>query len=391
MPENSWYFLSREVFVKTLFVRIGLFMVFVVGLLSIQANTNIIAAKAPAHSPPPPLLMWYRPQFVNINGINGSRSVVFDPATPGLVLASQGSSGGSLLRSNDSGQTWNALPFVPSDIRSSYALAYSSTASFFAYGQAGLYKTTDSGDSWMPLSSPALCNGIITLMVHPTEANTIYGSDTRGFFRSLNGGQAWETFGEIGCDSPAATSFGVGIDESNVVYAGQSYSSDGGGVVRSSNRGETWTSVSTGLPFSGGIPQNHVTVNQLAVDPRDADTVFARTEEGIVYKTVDGGAGWTPLIDGLNNLPVGSFYYDTIHNYRLYATTDYALYYLDDGGTAWVQYPTLPLQQLFSTPLPWKIAVDPFDDDTFVLYNSLAGMIRSSVVVSQVYLPFVSQ
>lgn len=374
---------------KTLFIRIGLFVFLVMVCVSIQPNTSVIATQAPAQNPPLPLL-WYRPQYSTNSSPERIRSVVYDPATIGLALASEGNGGGLIFRSTDSGRTWNTLPNAPSDPRFTYALAYSSTATFLAYGQGGsLYKTTDSGDSWTPLALPILCNSIITLVVHPLETSTIYGSTPYGFLRSLDGGQTWQTFGEIGCGSPIATGFGIGIDEPNVVYAGQSYDRDGGGVQRSDNRGETWLPVSTGLPFSGGIPQNHVTVKQLLVDPRDADIVLARTEAGLIYKTVNGGGEWTSFIEGLDNVAVGSLYYDTKHSYRVYATTDYALYYLDDGATSWVQYPTLPLPQYASSPLTWNITADPFDEYTFMLYGDL-GMVHSSIITSQVYVPLLT-
>ena len=148
----------RETLVKTLFVRLGLLVALVITFGSTYASTPRTTS-TPDQSTPLPL-MWHQPRFNNITGADGIRSIVFDPATPGLALASQEKSGGVFLRSIDSGRSWDALPFMPSDTRFSYAIAYSSTETFLVYGAASIYKTTNGGDTWTSLGGPALCNAL---------------------------------------------------------------------------------------------------------------------------------------------------------------------------------------------------------------------------------------
>jgi hypothetical protein len=75
-----------------------------------------------------------------------------------------------------------------------------------------------------------------------------------------------------------------------------------GGVYRSDDAGETWTSIAEGLPSDFGFP--------LAIDPADPDSAFViplRADEDRVtpdgrvrvYETRDGGESWTPRGDGL--------------------------------------------------------------------------------------------
>jgi photosystem II stability/assembly factor-like uncharacterized protein len=75
-----------------------------------------------------------------------------------------------------------------------------------------------------------------------------------------------------------------------------------GGVYRSDDAGETWTSVADGLPSDFGFP--------LAVDPADPDSAYViplggaedrTTPDGRVrvYETRDAGATWTPRGAGL--------------------------------------------------------------------------------------------
>jgi hypothetical protein len=75
-----------------------------------------------------------------------------------------------------------------------------------------------------------------------------------------------------------------------------------GGVYRSDDAGETWTSIADGLPSDFGFP--------IAIDPADPDSAFVIplvadmdrvTPDGRVrvYETRDAGASWTPRGDGL--------------------------------------------------------------------------------------------
>jgi photosystem II stability/assembly factor-like uncharacterized protein len=75
-----------------------------------------------------------------------------------------------------------------------------------------------------------------------------------------------------------------------------------GGVYRSDDAGETWTSIADGLPSDFGFP--------MVVDPDDPDSAYVIplvadmdrvTPEGKVrvYETRDAGASWTARGDGL--------------------------------------------------------------------------------------------
>lgn len=72
----------------------------------------------------------------------------------------------------------------------------------------------------------------------------------------------------------------------NVIYLASN-----GGVFRSADRGATWRDV------SGPI----TTPNALAISPSDPNTVYASSgvEGRDVFKTTDGGASWTELVNGL--------------------------------------------------------------------------------------------
>src|SRR5690606_4355 len=51
-------------------------------------------------------------------------------------------------------------------------------------------------------------------------------------------------------------------------------------------------------------------INCIAVHPFDDDIIFTGTAGGGVFKTIDGGANWTPITDDLTHLPIAHIVFD---------------------------------------------------------------------------------
>ena len=86
----------------------------------------------------------------------------------------------------------------------------------------------------------------------------------------------------------------------------------------------TWTSLGpTYRPIQNGTPQNAGDNSGLAsgvkVHPTDPKTIYVATAGGGVWKTTDGGQGWTPLTDDLGQLPIGAVAISTSRPQRVYA------------------------------------------------------------------------
>jgi hypothetical protein len=140
------------------------------------------------------------------------------------------------------------------------------------------------------------------------------------------------------------------------VDAGISYT---GGVYKSTDGGETWTQVNSGLPY----PLAH----SVAISPNYADdsTVFAGTYHG-VYKSTDGGETWTRM---------NCYYYvqsvaispDYANDPTVFAVTDDGVYKSTDGGETWTQI------GLINTVV-YSVAVSPnYADDSTVFAGTYPG------------------
>ena len=80
--------------------------------------------------------------------------------------------------------------------------------------------------------------------------------------------------------------------DSKIVYAGIRT----GGIMKSSNGGDTWAASNTGLTDKR--------IGSLAVDPRDPQIVYASAWDGGVFRSTDGARSWRRFDRGLPRYPV---------------------------------------------------------------------------------------
>ncbi|HWP60480.1 MAG TPA: hypothetical protein VNL14_21465 [Candidatus Acidoferrales bacterium] len=91
----------------------------------------------------------------------------------------------------------------------------------------------------------------------------------------------------------------------------------GGGVFRSTDRGESWVLVNRGLP--------NRQVFSLVVHPKPPRTLYAGTDQGIYYST-DQGLSWRPLTSLLEKRNVRFLATDPFDHDVLYAATDQGVF-----------------------------------------------------------------
>jgi hypothetical protein len=152
------------------------------------------------------------------------------------------------------------------------------------------------------------------------------------------------------------------------------YAATGDGIARLVENGGDWA-VELSLRGSGA--------QCLAVDPRDADTVFAGLRTGGVQKTADGGRTWTDCglpQPGVFSLAVGA------QDGAVYAGTEPSALFRSNGGKTWRELDallTLPSRPTWRfPPRPWTshvrwIAPSPHDADLLLVGIELGGLMRS--------------
>ena len=84
----------------------------------------------------------------------------------------------------------------------------------------------------------------------------------------------------LGLAGRSLSSVAVSARNSEVIYAGD-YGGVDQGVYKTTNGGQTWVAVNSGL--------TNTTIHALALDPVDDQIVFVGTTKGGVFKSIDGG------------------------------------------------------------------------------------------------------
>ncbi|MCS6965553.1 MAG: hypothetical protein NZ473_02120 [Candidatus Kapabacteria bacterium] len=143
-----------------------------------------------------------------------------------------------LLCSTDGGATWKAPSSTP---RIGNVAVHGSI--FYAFGEDGLFQSTDAGTTWQPLLTyPG--NGCHLLALHPMNpqlllaSSTLPGTRTGALYRSTDGGQSWQDLPVTEVLAHGLMTLAPGMSP-NTWYAGTLE----GEVFRSTNGGLTWSSL----------------------------------------------------------------------------------------------------------------------------------------------------
>lgn len=190
----------------------------------------------------------------------------------------------------------------------------------------GLYKSVDGGLSWVHLGLEDSRN-IHRLIVHPHDEQIVWAgilgnpfrpSDTRGAYKSTDGGKTWR---QVLSSNDRSGIADLVIDPGNpdkLMAALWEFerspwdSSSGGmgsGLFVSLDGGETWAEPEKG----SGLPAKPYGRIGLAIAPSNTDRVYALVEshKNALYRSEDGGSSWAIV----NTESIGSrpFYFADIH------------------------------------------------------------------------------
>lgn len=164
-----------------------------------------------------------------------------------------------------------------------------------------------------------------SLAFSPTELETIFFGHHGGLLVSRNGGKDWQTTTLTNTDAMA---LGVSPSNPQTMYAvGHNV------FVKSNDGGNTWQPVPADLP---GLD-----IHAFAVDPENADRVFAYVVSFGLFGSEDGGINWEALSitipPSVHSLSVGK------DAQTLYAAAGGAgLWQSQDGGRTWAPVQNVP-------------------------------------------------
>ena len=271
---------------------------------------------------------------------------------------------------------------------------------YMAAVNGGVWKTTDFGNTWLPIFDEESSGSVGALAVAPSDPNILYVGSGEGlqrpdlavgdgFYKSVDAGKTWTHLGLRDAQQITA----IVVDPKNpdrvfVAVQGHPYGpNQERGVFRSLDGGKTFEKVLYKDENTGAA--------DLVMDPTNSQILFAalwaarvapweiRSGESFViqgsglFKSTDGGSTWRPITKGLpgsdDKMGRIGIAIAPSNPKRMYLTLEAekepGIYLSDDSGESW-QHVNEDHRIGGRGPGAMGIAVSPDDPDTIYVANT---------------------
>ncbi len=387
-------------------------------------------------------------EWRSLGPFRGGRAGTATGVTTNPNLYYMGTAGGGVWKTTDAGSTWEcisdgyfggsigAVAVSESDPNIIYVGEGEQTLRGNVSSGNGVWKSLDAGETWKFIGLEG-SEHISRIRIHPTNPDILYvaaignlwkPNETRGVFRSTDGGTTWEN---VLYESDKAGAGDLVMDPNNprVLYAAtwqmkrNGFRMDSGGpdskLFKSSDGGDTWKDISN-LP---GLPTGLWGIVGIAVSPVDSNRVWTiiEADEGGVYRSDDAGKTWSKVnqnralrqrawyysrltadtqnvdklyvmnvsygvsTDGgktftLKNAPHGDhhdLWIDPNNNNRMVIADDGGAQISNDGGNNWTTYYNQPTAQFYrvatDNAFPYRIYGAQQDNSAIRISHRTAG------------------
>ena len=183
------------------------------------------------------------------------------------------------------------------------------------FGTNHLYRSADKGTTMTDVSG-ALPVAISAIAIAPQDDNVrLVGLRTGGVYASYTNGAT--TMVNVTGAIPARYVGRAAIDPTNTNVAYVALNGFGLPAGQHIWKTTNFTTSSTWVPAGNGIPD--VPVNAFVIDPQNTQNLYAGTDIG-VFRSIDGGANWTPFSDNLPRVAVFGMELQPVHRILKIAT-----------------------------------------------------------------------
>ncbi len=242
----------------------------------------------------------------------GARCLAVDPKDPGTLYV--GTSDEGIFKSTDAGTSWEELPGIEHPRVTAVAVSHAGGAVYAGTEPSSLFVSRDGGASWRELEGmrelpsaptwsfpprPWTSHVRAIAPSHADPSLVVVGIELGGVVRSTDGGETWQDQrpgAQADCHSLAAHRADPGL----------LYEAGGGGFAQSRDFGDSWESADEGmgLRYAWG----------LAADAEDPTLVYASAASGpgrahgggfsgaAIYRRVADGR-WEAVLEGLAAFP----------------------------------------------------------------------------------------
>jgi len=281
-------------------------------------------------------------QWRNIGPFRGGRAA----ATTGVATQPYtfylGTAGGGVFKTINAGQSWfnvtdgfvktgsvGAIDVAPSDPNIVFVGMGESSTRFNSWHHGdGIYKSIDAGRTWQHVGLEATLV-IAEIRIHPRDPNIVYvaaqgalygPTKDRGVYRSKDGGRTWQNILFV---SPKAGAADLAIDprSPSTIYTvfwdhqrmpwGMREVGPDTGIYKSTDGGDNWRKLATGLPKVMGKVGIAISANSNRLYATVATDLNVNDSEAGIYRSEDAGETWS-LINTTPELVSRTSYYGQV-------------------------------------------------------------------------------
>lgn len=328
----------------------------------------------------------YSPIFDN-EGSYSIGCITMDPNNSNVIWVGTGennnqrsvSYGDGVYKSEDGGASWKHMGLKtsehigkiivhPDDSNIVYVAAIGPLWS--KGGDRGLYKTTDGGKTWNAVLTVDEHTGVNDVVMSPADPDVLYASTLQrrrhvftyvgggpgsGMHKSTDGGETWA---KINTGLPGVELGRIGLAvtpaDPHLVYAIVEAADGKGGLFATTNRGASWEK-------RGGHTTSGNYYQEIIADPVDANTLYSM--DTWMSVSHDGGRNFTVVGEDFKHVDNHCMWINPKNTKHWLVGCDGGVYETFDSGKQWDYKENLPVTQFY------KVAVD--NDTPF--YNIYGG------------------
>ena len=257
---------------------------------------------------------WYPTQ-----GPYGGNTLCFAENASGTLFV--GTEGGGVFRSADNGDNWDSInegiPIVEGitgyNIYS--ILVHTNGDIFIGTSKEGrIFRSSDNGSNWTLVYNSTILSLVIASLSSTPDGSILAGTDGAGILKSTDNGNTWTSTSLV-----TNTIRSFVISENNSILAATN-----SGIYKSNDNGDNWVLSNSGL----------TTTNTYALLKNTSGTIFCTAGISKIFKSTDNGSNWLETGSGLPSSVIYSLGSNSSN--VLFSGTISGLYKSTDDGSSWI-------------------------------------------------------